>query len=543
MLPMSNQSPVHAGHNAFAEDGVLQQLTRHLPASVVESFSEHGKWVASAEAQDLARLANEHAPILRTHDSRGDREDVVEFHPAYHALMRRAVSMGLHSSIWEDIPDETGHRHLSRAVRFMMTCGLEAGHTCPITMTNAGIAALMTTPQLMKDWSGRILSRKYDSSQRSPGSKSGLTIGMGMTEREGGSDVRTNKSVATRTNVGGADGMWRINGQKWFLSAPMCDAFFILANTDAGPTCFLLPRRLPDGNNNGLQFQRLKDKLGNRSNASSEVVFHDALGSLVGEEGKGINAILEMVTLTRLDCLVSSAGHMRVALSQAVHHARHRRAFGKLLIDQPLMQSVLADMSLDVAAAQALALRVARSFDLAPQDSVEGGFARLITPVAKYWVCKLAPSLVVEAMECLGGNGFVESGPMARLYREAPLNAIWEGAGNIMCLDVLRVMRKSPNIMESVLERLAEDFGGKADQTIDVLRVAGKMALEDEGSARMFTEQLALTAAAAEMKRTLPGEIADAFVETRLGRPWRHTYGMLDSRTSARGIVDYVIRS
>ena len=533
---MTNQSPHHAGHNAYSDDGVLRQLTAHMPKSVQEGFATHGKWVASAEALDLARLANENPPKLKIFDAKGERSDRVEFHPAYHALMRRSISNGLNCSIWEDSSEEKGIRNSARAVRFMLTSELEVGHTCPITMTHASVAALMTEQSVLKDWMPRIVSRQYDSGHSSPGNKKGLTIGMGMTERQGGSDVRVNTTDAAM----GDDGMWRINGEKWFFSAPMCDAFLVLAQTQTGLSCFLLPRLLPDGQNNGLHFQRLKDKLGNRSNASSEVKFVNSLGSLVGEEGKGIRTIFEMVTLTRLDCALGSAGQMRAALSEAVHHCRHRSAFGKKLIDQPLMIRVLADMALDVAAAQALTLRLARSFDDASTNSVEGGYARLMTPVVKYWVCKTAPPLIYEAMECVGGNGYIEESILSRLYREAPLNGIWEGSGNIMCLDVLRAMRKGPNMVQSVLESLASDMGDNTSQTIDVLRIAGDIAQADEGSARILTEQLALTAAAAEMRRALPGELADAFIESRLGRPWRHTYGMMDSRYDARAIIDYV---
>ncbi|MEP1207955.1 MAG: acyl-CoA dehydrogenase family protein [Rhizobiaceae bacterium] len=533
---MSNQPPIHAGHNAFLGDGILLKMTNQMPDPVVKSFADHGRWVASREAMDLARLANEVPPKLKTLDARGDRADLVEYHPAYHALMRKGVSIGLTSSIWNDDPNERGIRNEARAVRFMLTSQLEQGHTCPLTMTHASIAALMTEPNVLKDWMPRIMSKEYDSSQKSPGTKKGLTIGMGMTERQGGSDVRANTTQAEQAE----DGKWRINGEKWFFSAPMCDAFLVLAQAPAGLSCFLMPRLLPDGSSNGLQFQRLKDKIGNRSNASSEVKFVDSYATLVGGEGRGVRTILEMVTLTRLDCAVGSAGQMRAALAEAVFHCRHREAFGKKLIDHPLMIRVLADLSLEVAAAQALTVRLARSFDRAASDDVEGGFARLMTPVVKYWVCKTAPAMILEALECLGGNGYVEDGVMARLYRESPLNGIWEGSGNIMCLDVLRVLRKAPNMAMAVLESLAKDMGGNAQQTMDVLRIAGDIALEDEGSARILTEQLALTAAAAEMRRVLPTELADAFTESRLGRPWRNTYGMMDSRYDARAIVDYV---
>jgi len=540
MAASTNQSPAHTGYNAFTSDGVLQTLARDLPKSVVEGLSTQGRWVGSPEALDLARLANENTPVLKTHDPRGDRIDRIEFHPAYHALMRRSVSLGLHCSIWDDNLEEKGNRNFIRAMRFMLMNELESGHSCPITMTNAAMAVFMTDEALANDWMPRIKTRQYDSSQKSPGNKSGLTIGMGMTERQGGSDVRANTTIATRVADGSNAGMWRINGDKWFFSAPMCDAFFVLAQTEGGLSCLLVPRLLPDGQNNGMHFQRLKDKLGNRSNASSEVNFDGSLATMVGEEGAGIRTILEMVTLTRLDCAVGSAAHMRAALAEAVHHVRHRNAFGKPLIDQPMMTRVLADMALDVAAAQALTLRLAQSFDRAPDDSTEAGYARLMTPVIKYWVCKSSPSLIYEAMECIGGNGYVEESILPRLYREAPLNAIWEGSGNIMCLDVLRAMRKGPQTVHAVLETIARDMGGNTSQTIDVLRIAADVALNDEGSARIFVEQLALTAAAAELRRSMPQELADAFVESRLGRPWRHTYGMMDSRYNARAIVDFV---
>ncbi|MEE9375539.1 MAG: acyl-CoA dehydrogenase family protein [Rhizobiaceae bacterium] len=532
----TNQSPFHSGHNAYLADGVLVELTKELPSAIRDGFVSHGKWVGSPEALDLARMANENPPRLKVFDAKGERADRVEYHPAYHALMRRGTLLGLNGSIWEEGATEKGNRNLIRAVRFMLTSELEMGHTCPLTMTNASVAALMAQDDLLKEWAPRILSKEYDSSHRSPGAKKGLTIGMGMTERQGGSDVRSITTHATKVK----GGIWKINGEKWFFSAPMSDAFLVLAQTSKGLSCFLIPRLLPNGSNNGLHFQRLKDKLGNRSNASSEVILKDAVGNLVGEAGAGVSTILEMVTLTRLDCALGSAGQMRAALAEAVHHCRHRQTFGKKLIDQPLMIRVLADLALEVAAAQALSLRLAKSYDRAGGGKVEAGYARLMTPVIKYWVCKSSPAVIVEAMECLGGNGYVEESVMPRLYREAPLNGLWEGSGNIMCLDVLRVLRKGPKTVTSVLERLSSDLGERTGQTIDVLRIASDIALEDEGTARILTEQLALTAAAAEMRRSMPTEIADAFIESRLGRPWRNTYGMMDARYDARAIVDYV---
>lgn len=533
---MTNQSPIYAGHNAFASDGVLLAAATRFQPGVVESFLSHGHWVASAEALDLARLANENKPKLRTLDAKGERLDIVEFHPAYHALMRRGAAIGLTGSIWEDGEAEQGARHEARAIRFMLTSELENGHTCPLTMTSASIAPLMASPSLLADWKPRIISREYEASRKVPSAKRALTIGMGMTERQGGSDVRANTTSAQK----GEGDLWHVNGEKWFFSAPMCDAFLILAQAPAGLSCFLIPRLLPDGSRNGIELQRLKDKLGNHSNASSEVKFVNTVGTLVGDEGAGIRTILDMVTLTRLDCALGSAGIMRAAFAEALHHTRHRRAFGELLIDQPLMKRVLADLALDVAAAQALSLRLARSFDNASTDEAEGAFARIMTPVVKYWVCKMAPALVYETMECLGGNGYVEESVLPRLYREAPLNAIWEGSGNIMCMDVLRVMGRSPDSVEAVLSGLAAGLGERGQQSIEVLRIAADMARDDPGSARILTEQLALTAAAVEMRRLMPADLGDAFLESRLGRTWRYTYGMLDARYDPGAIIDFV---
>ena len=539
-----NQSPVFQGHNAYEADPALVRMTEHLPRGVQDSLHALGQWVGSPEAYELARLANSEKPRLKTHDAKGNRLDLVEYHPAWHALMRKGVANGLHCSIWDDNEDEQGNRNFIRAARYVLTAGTESGHLCPLTMTNACVAALMATPAVLNQWLPQIRSRKYDSSQRPVNHKAGILIGMGMTEKQGGTDVRAN--ISTADEVG--QGLWRINGHKWFMSAPMCDAFLVLAQVvalDEGhaitgqPSCFLVPRHLPDGARNGMHLQRLKDKLGNCSNASSEVEFNDSFGFLIGEAGKGLRTILEMVTLTRLDCASSSAGLMRAALAEAVHHCRHRQAFGKRLIDQPIMTRVLADMVLDSTAATALALRLAQSFDMTGMDKSEAAYSRLMTPVVKYWVCKTAPILIGEAMECLGGNGYVEEGNLARLYREAPVNAIWEGSGNVMCLDVLRVIHKSPQTLDLVLSGLERDLGSNAARLLDVLRAAADVAMSDQGSARIFTEQLALTAAAAELRRSFGGELADAFIESRLGGPWRATYGMLDARYNARGIVDY----
>jgi putative acyl-CoA dehydrogenase len=533
---VTNQTPSLAGINLFHSDPGLGALTDSLPQSVVEQLAAHGNSWGSPETFELGRIANTSVPVLRTHDATGMRIDTVEFHPAYHALMRRSVSAGLHASIWDATGDEAGVRTVTRAARLYMTAQVECGHLCPMTMTNASVAALAHAPDLAREWLPKIRARQYDSSQRPPADKVGVTIGMGMTEKQGGSDVTANTTHAEDLR----DGLYRITGHKWFMSAPMSDGFLVLAQAVPGLSCFLVPRILPDGRRNGIRLMRLKDKLGNRSNASAEVEFQDAIGWSVGEPGRGVQTIIDMVTLTRLDCAIASAGLMRVALAEAAHHARHRKVFGMTLIDQPLMTRVLADMALDAVAGAALAFRLAESYDRAGDDPAEAAFARLMTPAVKYWVTKVAPPMITEAMECLGGNGYVEESRLPRLYREAPLNSIWEGSGNIMCLDVMRVLRKSSEPLEVVLAGIEDALGPSGKSTLNVLRAATAVALADEGSARILTEQLAMTVAASALRRRFPSVIADAFLETRLGKPWRTTYGMLDSRFDAKGFVNYL---
>ncbi len=531
-----NQPPPFAGVNLFLSDPGLGSVVEGLPRAVVDRLSAHGEAVGSRESFELGRIANVSLPQLRTHDAAGVRIDLVEFHPAYQALMRRSVAAGLHASIWDAVGPEASVRSVARAATLYMTAQAECGHVCPMTMTSAAVAALAHAPDLANVWLPKIRSRQYDSSNRPFPEKKGVTVGMGMTEKQGGSDVEANTTRAED----GKDGTFRLTGHKWFLSAPMSDAFLVLARAREGLTCFLVPRFLPDGKRNAIHYLRLKDKLGNRSNATAEAEFHGATGFLVGELGRGIPTIIDMVTLTRLDCAVASAGLMRVALAEAVHHTRHRRAFGELLIEQPLMTRVLADMALDSLAATALSFRLAEAYDRAEGDPAEAAFARLMTPAVKYWVCKLAPTLVAEAMECLGGNGYVEESRLPRIYREVPVNAIWEGAGNIMALDVMRVLRKSSEPLEAVLANIEDSLGGAAKSTLNVIRAAAAVALADEGAARILTEQLAMTVAASALRRHFPAVIADAFFETRMNKPWRSTYGMLDSRFDARAFINFV---
>ncbi len=534
-----NQSPPLAGTNAWRADPLLVQVAESFAEPVRKDLDRLGRFVRTAEAQEMARLANTETPKLRTHDRQGRRVDLVEFHPAYHALMRQSVAIGLHSSVWENTPGEAGKRHQVRAARFFMTAQLECGHLCPITMTSASLAAMMANPKLFREWAPRVTTRKYDQTQKPPVQKTGLTLGMGMTEKQGGTDVRANTTRAERAG----NGFYRLTGHKWFMSAPMSDAFLMLAQTGEGLSCFLVPRILGDGSNNGLHFQRLKDKLGNRSNASSEVEFAGAIGEMVGDPGAGVKTIMDMVTLTRLDCAVANAGIMRAGLAEAVHHTRNRMAFGAPLFEQPLMQRVLADMALDVAGATALAFRLARSFDEAARDPGEAAFARAMTPVVKYWVCKRTPGFVNEAQECLGGIGYVEENILPRLYRQAPLNSIWEGSGNVQCLDVLRALRREPETREALFAELQGVRGEhKAlDRQIDWLKAAFDDHNSLEGRSRMVVERTAMALQAAQLVKTVPGQIGALFGQARMGEETGHAYGTLDPHGDMNAIIDRVL--
>src|SRR5262245_5096906 len=432
-----NQSPPYEDVDLFGNDRPLRDaVAANDSGADLAVLAVFGKRWGSAEMFEEARLANENVPKLRTFDSKGFRRDTVEFHPAYHRFMTESMAEGIHCSMWGE-DGSHAPTEVTRGARFYITNQIEAGHNCPITMTRACVAALAVEPEVLRRLLPKIRSRTYDKSFRPWWEKAGITLGMGMTEKQGGTDVRANTTRA----VPAGDG-YAISGHKWFFSAPMCDAFLVLAQAPGGLTCFLVPRFRPDGSVNGLQLQRLKDKLGNRSNASSEVEFVEAFGWRVGEEGRGVRTIIEMVQLTRLDCAIASAGFMRVALAQAMHHTRYRRVFQRKLADQPMMRSVLADCALEVEGAVALVMRLCRAVDRAGEDQREAARARLLIPAAKYFICKAAPRFIYEALECMGGNGYVEEGMMARLYREAPLNAIWEGSGNVMCLDVLRALSR-----------------------------------------------------------------------------------------------------
>lgn len=502
-----NQPPPLGDINLATADTALMDSARAF--GITEGLAGFGAEWGTAERFALGRLANDYPPALHSRDPQGRRCDIVEFHPAYHALMAESTAAGLSSLGWEGTP----RARQRRAARLYLASEVEAGHVCPLTMTHAAPAALAAAPHLLREWLPRIRSRTYDGRFLPFWEKAGVTLGMGMTEKQGGTDVRTNTTFATPT---GRD-EYEITGHKWFFSAPMCDAFLVLAQAPSGLTCFLMPRFRPDGRVNALRLVRLKPKLGNRSNASSEVEFARAFAWRVGEEGRGIATIIEMVQLTRLDCAVSSAALMRIALTHAIHHARHRSVFQRRLIDQPLMMSVLADLALEAEAATALSLRLARSFDAEHADEREAARRRLLTPVVKFALCKAAPAFVAEAMEVLGGNGYVEDGVMPRLYREAPVNAIWEGSGNVMALDLVRGATQHPHMLEAVLTDLVAACADLPGARETAAEVAGCLTRGDrEGNARRAADRLAQLAAASALMETAPPTVAEAFARSRL---------------------------
>jgi putative acyl-CoA dehydrogenase len=514
-----NQSPPYEGIDLFSSDRpLIEAVEANGAGGEAAALSAFGRQWGTAEMFARARRANENPPKLYSFDPKGFRRDTVEFHPTYHELMRASVAAGLHASTWTT----SGKRaappaEVARAARYYMTAQVESGHLCPITMTRAALAPLAAEPALMAQVAPKVVTASYDPAFRPWWEKSGMTLGMGMTEKQGGTDVRANSSVATPTGDS-----YTITGHKWFLSAPMCDAFLVLAQAPGGLTCFLMPRFRPDGSVNALRLQRLKDKLGNRSNASSEIEFAEAFAWRVGDEGAGVRTIIQMVQLTRLDCALASAGFMRMAVAQAAHHCRYRSVFQKHLYDQPMMRAVLADLALEVEGAVALVMRLARAFDLAATDPREAAYARLVTPAAKYWVCKTAPSFIYEAMECLGGNGYVEESVLPRLYREAPVNAIWEGSGNVMCLDVLRALKRD----KEAADLFAQMVGEASDLTGSSAALLPPMnEFASEATARVTVGKLAVLAAAAALAASAPPALAETFVQTRLVEPHGALYG------------------
>jgi putative acyl-CoA dehydrogenase len=543
-----NQAPPFGDLNLFRCDPAMREgLAREGGAWAAESLDRLGEQLGSAAVLDLGRLANEFSPRLVNFDRSGRRIDEVEFHPAWHELMRLLIENGAHSLPWEA---PRAGAQVARAAAYLLFGQVENGSQCPVTMTYASVPALRQNEAIASRWLPKILSRDYDPRSLPIEQKRGALIGMGMTEKQGGTDVRANTTRATRIDPAGArarfgeqgEGAWSIVGHKWFFSAPQSDAHLILAQTDdggsAGLSCFFVPRILPDGSRNAIRVQRLKNKLGNRSNASSEVEFLDAVGWMIGREGRGIPTILEMGSHTRLDCVLGSAGIMRAALCHALHHARGRSAFGRKLSEQPLMQNVLADLALESEAATGFALRLARCFDeqADPQQALLG---RILTPAGKYWLCKRGPAFGAEAMEVMGGNGYVEDGPLARLYREFPVNSIWEGSGNVMCLDVLRGFAKGPDVRDALAAELglAAGVDPRYDAYCARLLESLPAASQEEFGARRLAEQLVVAVQAGLLLRHAPAFVADAFVASRVARDVGGAFGRLPAGVDCAAIL------
>lgn len=500
-----------------------------------EALSTFGAHAGTAAYLELGQQANTFTPEFDTHDRFGNRIDLVKYHPAYHQLMQTAIENGIHSAPWVDPKPGA---HVARAALFFMQSQVEAGHGCPITMTFAAVPSLRTTPELAKAWEHKITSRVYDPRNVPAEQKAGVTIGMGMTEKQGGSDVRANTTKAFPLGSGGPAQAYELVGHKFFLSAPMCDAFLVLAQAPGGLSCFLVPRWRPDGSKNPLQVIRLKKKMGNQSNASSEIELRGALGWLVGEEGRGVRTIIEMVSMTRFDCMIGSSAGMRMATSQALHHCSERAAFGDLLNRQPLMQNVLADLAIESEAATTLTLRIGRALDNR-HDEHEDLLVRLGTAVGKYWICKRTPHHAYETMECIGGSGVMEDSMFPRLYREAPINAIWEGSGNVQCLDVLRAMQKTPAVVEAFFAEVGKARGGNAalDHYVGALQNEFRDLADLEFRARDIVDRMALSLQAALLVQHAPAAIADAFCQSRLAQVGQHSYGTLPRGTDCASII------
>ena len=544
-----NQAAPLVDVNLFATDRALADaLTREGAGAAAPALQALGAELGSSAMQEQGRLANAYPPIFRPFDRAGRRIDEVEFHPAWHALMARLIGEGVHADPW--VQPGPGAQ-VARAAKYFLFSQVENGTQCPTTMTYAVVPVMQkfaaAVPAIAQDWLPKILSRAYDPASAPVAAKRGVLLGMGMTEKQGGSDVRSNTTRADLAGRSRYGDEYRLTGHKWFFSAPQCDAHLVLAQTDpgspAGITCFLVPRWLPDGSRNAIRVQRLKDKVGNKSNASSEVEFEGATGWPVGEVGRGIPTILEMGTLTRLDCAIGSAGQIRFVVAMALHHAAQRSAFGRKLVEQPLMRNVLADLALESEAATALVLRLARAYDgRAAGDPLADGLCRVLTPAAKYWICKRGPTVGAEAMEVLGGNGYVEDAPMGRFFRELPLNSIWEGSGNVMGLDVLRALGRTPACREALEAEFAAARGGDArlDAHAERLRAELRRPEIDEFSARRLTESIALGVQASLLVRHAPAAVADAFCASRLGEAagWGRAFGTLPAGIDPRPIIE-----
>jgi putative acyl-CoA dehydrogenase len=534
---VENQPPPLDNYNVFTSDRALcEAVDREAPGAPVAELAALGELAGRPESIALGFAANEHPPELRTHDRFGHRIDEVRFHPAWHELMRVATENGLHAAPWSD---PAPYPHVRRAAKFFVWSQVEAGHGCPISMTYAAVPALRAQPEIASAWEPALERRTYDPRLVPIGEKDAALCGMGMTEKQGGSDVRANTTRARPAGERGPGKAYLLTGHKWFCSAPMCDAFLMLAQTEKGIACFFVPRVLADGSRNPFAIARLKDKLGNRSNASSEIELDGTHGWLIGEEGRGVQTIVEMVNHTRLDCIGGSAATIRQALAQALHHATYRRTFGERLIDRPLMQNVLADVALESEAATALTMRLARAIDDSARDERAAALKRIGTAIGKYYVCKRTPAVVGEALECLGGNGYVEESIMPRLYREAPLNSIWEGSGNINALDVLRILRKQPESFEALRSEIAPSaseprIAVEAARLERELREAGDL----EARARALAGRMAVLWQASILMQHAPNAVSGAFVASRLGDGDGRALGTLGDGIEFREIVD-----
>ncbi|MDT7525071.1 isovaleryl-CoA dehydrogenase [Pseudidiomarina sp. GXY010] len=536
---VENQPPALEDYNLYAEDSALQEaVNREGGAWAQQDLARFGAECGLPERIALGFHANANKPQLLTHDRFGHRIDHIDFHPSYHQLMDIAISEGLHASPWTDPKPGA---HVARAAKYYLHTQVEAAHGCPITMTFAALPALRHQPNLFAQFAPKITSTIYDGRNLPDGQKLGLTIGMAMTEKQGGSDVRSNSTQAYAVGTEGAGEAYELVGHKWFVSAPMSDAFLVLAQTPAGLSCFLVPRWRPDGSKNALQIQQLKNKMGNIANASSECELRGALGWMVGEPGRGVPTIIEMVAMTRYDCMIGSSSGMRQATVQAIHHTRHRQAFGALLCDQPLMQNVLADLALESEAAMTLTLRMARSMDQQDQEH-ERLLARIATPIGKYWICKRTPNHAYEAMEVIGGMGVMENTIMPRLYREAPVNAIWEGSGNVQCLDILRAIAKEPQVLEAYFNELQRASGcdRRFDEFVAELQRNFKQTPQQQWPyhARYFADHMALALQAALLLQHAPNTLADAFIAARLVARSHANYGCLPSGLDLNSIIN-----
>lgn len=534
---VENQPPPLENFNVFHSDRALAEgVAREAPAAPVEELASLGELAGKAETIALGFDANEHPPELHTHDRFGRRIDEVRFHPSWHRLMEYATRAGLAGAPWNDGAPSP---HARRAAKFYIWGQVESGHGCPVSMTYAAVPVVTMQPEIAQRWMRKLAAREYDPRLVPVEEKAAALCGMGMTEKQGGSDVRANQTRAVPRGTGGAAREYSITGHKWFCSAPMNDAFLVLAQAPGGLSCFFVPRVLEDGTRNPFVIARLKNKLGNRSNASAEVEFDQTVGRLIGDEGEGVARIVEMVNYTRMDCALGSASLVRAALAQAIHHAAHRATFGALLIDHPLMQNVLADLTLESEAAMALCLRVARAIDESAHDRAAGALKRIGTALAKYYVCKRAPAVVGEALECLGGNGYVEESIVPRLYREAPLNSIWEGSGNINALDLLRILKKQPESLavwrEEILAAAGEPRIVRAAQRLEA-DFADDAA--SETGAREVSERMALLWQAALLVQHAPAAVSDAFVTSRIEGRWGKTLGTLPRGSALRAIVE-----